>query len=394
MQATGSSRPGKAPRPAEPEPEDLLAPGAAARDAGCHWRASRQSPERRTAVPVSLPSSRNRRSLKAAATGLTAALLLSACGSAAQSEPRGSDALVLQNCDREVTIDHSPHRAVSLNQGSTELLLALGLADRVVGSATWTEPVREDLAEANEGVPRLADDTPSFESVLDLEPDFVMGLYHAMFTDDRVASRDRFEELGVPTYLSPTSCFPEDAALEEPVDLVDIYGEVTDVARIFGVPERGERLVTQLRRRVADARRKVADLDLPKDFSVMFWFGQTESPYVAGATGSPAIMARALGVANAYDDVDAMWPQVSWEDVLQRDPTMLVMADLTREGPGQSLQSKVDFITSDPAVRQLGAVRDERWVAMRGTELNITISTVDGIEKLADQLVEQFGGAR
>jgi iron complex transport system substrate-binding protein len=224
--------------------------------------------------------------------------------------------------------------------------------------------------------------------VLDKEPDFVVGLYHAMFTNESVASRERFEQLGVPTYLSPTSCLPEEAPLAEPVELSDIYGEIADIAEVFGVPERGERLISELRDQVAADQARVAALDLPEDTSVLFWFAQTEAPYVAGATGSPGIMARTLGVRNAYDDADSMWPQVNWEDVLQRDPTMLVLGDLTRDGEGQSLDSKIEFLTTDPAVSQLSAVADERWLPMRGTELNITISTFDGITALADALVD------
>ena len=337
--------------------------------------------------------SRPCRLVTGAAVAVVAALALTACGTSAATQTKPA-AVVLRNCDRDVTLASPPQRVVSLNQGSTELLLALGLGDRIVGSATWTEPVRQDLAAANDRVPRLADGTPSFESVLGVEPDLVIGLYHAMFTDERVASRDRFEEMGVATYLSPTSCQPEEAPLPEPVELEDVYREVTEVARIFGVPERGERLVAQLHGRVAAARQKVGGLALPPGFSVMFWFGQTDSPYVAGATGSPAIMARELGIANAYEDADAMWPQVSWEDVLRRDPTLVVMADLTRDGPGQSLASKVEFVTGHPALRQLGAVRRERWLPMRGTELNITISTVDGVEKLADEMVRLYGQRR
>ncbi|PRX49933.1 iron complex transport system substrate-binding protein [Prauserella shujinwangii] len=336
-------------------------------------------------------SARLRPALLSAA--LVAALVAGGCAAPGPAgDGTGPHRVTLRNCDREVTVEAPPRRAVSLNQGTTELLLALGLADRVVGSATWTEPVRADLAEAERTVPRLAEGTPSFESVLAAEPDFVIGLYHAIFTDERVASRERFAEFGVPTYLSPTSCRPEAAVLDEPVRLADIYREVTEVARIFGVPERGQELVSRLKQRVTEARRKVAALRLPDDFSVLFWFGQTESPYLAGSTGSPAIMTRALGIRNAYDDVRSMWPQVGWEDVLRRNPDLLVLADLTREGPGQSLESKKEFLTGDPAVARLDAVRAGRWLPMRGTELNLTISTVDGLEKLADKLVELYGG--
>lgn len=323
--------------------------------------------------------------------GTVSTLAIAACtqpGATPADDQSEEKVALLQNCGREVRIEAPPQRAVSLNQGTTELLLALDLGDRMVGTATWTEPVRADLAERNAKVPRLGDGTPSFESVLDKEPDFVIGLYHAMFTDARVASRERFAELGVPTYLSPTSCLPEEAPLAEPVELEDIYGEIADVAKIFGVPQRGERLIAELKRKVQAAQDRVAAVDLPDDASVLFWFAQTRSPYVAGATGSPGIMARTLGVRNAYEDAESMWPQVSWEDVLKRDPTLLVLGDLTREGEGQTLKSKIEFLTGDAAVSQLSAVPDRKWIPMRGTELNITLSTFDGIEKLADALVK------
>lgn len=324
----------------------------------------------------------------ALAVSLTVASSLSACASTADGE---ADGATIENCDRQVEVGKPPERVVSLNQGTTELLLALGLEDRLVGTATWTEPVRSDLAEANEKVPRLADDTPSFEAVLDAEPDFVMGLYHAMFTDDRVAARDSFEELGVRTWLSPTSCFPEDETLGEPVELDDIYGEITDIAHIFGVPERGEELVAELEQTVSAAQEKVDALELPEDFSTIFWFGQNEPPYLAGSTGAPQIIARTLGVENAYADLSQHWAEVGWDDILHRSPDVIVACDLTRDGEGQSLQAKIDFVAADAAISQLPAVQEERWVPVRGTELNITISTIDGIEKLADALVAMYG---
>lgn len=314
---------------------------------------------------------------------------LSGCASTAEGEAGGA---TIQNCDREVEVGQPPERVVSLNQGTTELLLALGLEDRIVGTATWTEPVRADLAQANEKVPLLAEDTPSFEAVLDAEPDFVMGLYHAMFTDDRVAERDSFEELGVRTWLSPTSCFAEDEKLAEPVQLDDIYAEISDIAHIFDVPARGKKLVAELEQTVKASQAKVNALELPGDFSAIFWFGQNDPPYLAGSTGAPQIIAHTLGVENAYADLNQHWAEVGWDDILHRSPDVIVACDLTRDGEGQSLQDKIDFVTADAAISQLPAAQQGRWVPVRGTELNITVSTIDGIEKLADALVAMYGG--
>lgn len=76
--------------------------------------------------------------LRPAALLLAPALLLTACGGSGSgsAEDTGKSAaagypLTLDNCGHKVTLKSPPKRAVSLNQGTTEILLALGLADRV-----------------------------------------------------------------------------------------------------------------------------------------------------------------------------------------------------------------------------------------------------------------------
>ena len=112
----------------------------------------------------------------------------------------------IENCGATVTLRSEPQRIVSLNQGSTEILLSLGVADRMVGTATWTDPVLPSLEAANADVPRLADNAPSFEAVLDEEPDFVTASFTSTLAEGGVATREQFEELGVGTYIAPSAC--------------------------------------------------------------------------------------------------------------------------------------------------------------------------------------------
>ena len=152
--------------------------------------------------------------------GLAAAAVLSTCALTAcgASEPVTQDSatgggegvteypLALDNCGQELTFDDVPQRVVSLDQGSTEILLSLGLGDRVVGTASWTDPVLPELAEANESVPRLADNAPSYETVLGEDPDLVTASFGRHFNQGGVAERARFDETGIAYYLSPTVC--------------------------------------------------------------------------------------------------------------------------------------------------------------------------------------------
>jgi ABC-type Fe3+-hydroxamate transport system substrate-binding protein len=328
---------------------------------------------------------------------LTGALLLTACGSGSDSgsSPKsgGSDAgaVTFDNCGQKVTVEAPPKRAVSLNQGTTEILLSLGLADRVVGTATWTDPVMKGLEKANAKVPRLADNQPSFERVLDTEPDFVASSFTSTLSKGGVASREKFEELGVPTYLSPADCEGKDnsgdgdGSRTKPLTMETVYREVRELARVFGVDDRGEKLVARLKSRVTKATAGIR----AEDTTVLYWFANQESPYMAGCCGAPGIITHALGAQNVFDDSTQEWPQINWETVADRDPDVLVIGDLTRKSQtAESAAKKIAFLQSNPATKNMKAVKEKRYVLLSGQAMNPTIRTVEGVEKVAAALRE------
>ncbi|MCR5978724.1 ABC transporter substrate-binding protein [Gordonia jinghuaiqii] len=319
----------------------------------------------------------------------TAVLALIAGCSSSLDEPSAGAAVVLDNCGHTTTVAAPPERVVSLNQGSTEILLSLGLAERMVGTATWTDPVRENLAQANARVPRLADNKPSLETVLATEPDFVTASFGGTLGAGGVADREQFDRLGVPTYLSPTDCIGKsgesvnsDGAREEPFTLELVYREIRELARIFDVAERGEQLVSELAR-----RHREATMDAGPGTSMVFWFADTKTPYMAGCCGSSGVIAEAVGARNIFADTTDEWPQVSWESVAERNPTVIVLADLSRRSiDGDALSSKIEFLESHPVTSKLDAVRAGRYAVVNGADLNPSIRTVDGVEKVAAAL--------
>nr|WP_254405004.1 ABC transporter substrate-binding protein [Streptomyces sp. AC627_RSS907] len=327
---------------------------------------------------------------------VTGALLVSACGSgkpatgSAAAEPTAAGyPRTVSDCGQQVRITAPPRRAVSLNQGTTEILLSLGLEDRMAGTATWTDPVMKGLEKANAGVPRLADDMPSFETVLDAEPDFVAASFASTLGTGGVATRERFTELGVPAYLSPSDCVGKDnggdgdGSRVEPLTMDTVYAEVRDLARVFGVEQRGEELVAGLRSRID---RATSGIDA-SGVTLMYWFANSTSPYLAGCCGAPGIMTRAVGAKNVMDDTHEEWPQAGWETVADRDPDVLVLGDLTRRSQtAETAAKKIEFLESNPVTRNMTAVRKKRYVLLSGQAMNPTVRSVEGVEKLAAAL--------
>ncbi|MEU6843821.1 ABC transporter substrate-binding protein [Streptomyces sp. NPDC046716] len=336
------------------------------------------------------------RHVRRAAPLLAAALLLTGCGGSTGTDAKPGRGVTVDNCGTKVRVDHAPKRAVALDQGSAEIMLSLGLADRMVGTGTWTDPVLKGLEKANAKVPRLADRYPSFEKVLSTEPDFAAASFTYTLSKGGVASREKFAELGVPTYLSPGDCAGKDnsgdgdGARTKALTLDTVYGEIRDLARIFHVEKRGEKLIDTLTARVEKAT-SAADTS---GVSVLYWFANSDSPYMAGCCGAPGVITKELKLRNVFDDTHDEWPQIGWETVADRDPDVLVIGDLTRRSQSaESAAQKIRFLESDPVTKNMTAVREKRYVRLSGQDMNPTIRTVDGLEKVA-AAVGAFGLGR
>jgi iron complex transport system substrate-binding protein len=273
---------------------------------------------------------------------------------------------------------------VSLDQNSTEILLSLGLEERMVGTASWTDPVLDSLATANSAVPRLADNAPTYEVLLGTDPDFVTASFGRHYAAAGVASRERFAETAIRSYLSPTDCdngvsVNGGGTRTTALDVDALYQEIRELAEIFDVADRGEALVSALEERAAAASDGL-DFD---GHTVMFWFADTKTPYIAGGLGSAALLASTTNMTNVFADTTDDWPAVGWESVVDADPDVLVLGDLQRDRfPGDRLDEKIQFLESDPLTTDLEVVREQRYISLHGAEMNPSIRFVDGLEKI------------
>jgi iron complex transport system substrate-binding protein len=331
---------------------------------------------------------------RSAALAVGVLALLTGCGAseaveaeqpAAIGEGRTQYPLTLDNCGQEVVLESAPARVVSLDQNSTEILLSLGLEDRIAGTASWTDPVLDTLAEANAGVPRLADNAPTYEVLLGADPDFVTASFGRHYNEGGgVVTRERLGESGIGSYLSPTDCdngrsVNGGTPRTNPLTTDALYQEIRELAEIFDVADRGEQLVADLQGRASAA---TEGLDLGGR-TVMFWFADTKTPWAAGGLGAPALLATEAGMENVFADVQDDWIAVGWESVVAADPDILVLGDLQRDRfPGDRLDDKIEFLEGDRLTSTLDAVERERFIALHGAELNPSIRFVDGLEKI------------
>lgn len=150
----------------------------------------------------------------------------------------------LTNCGVSSTFQAPPQRAVTMNQHATELLLALGLGDRIAGSAYLDDAVLPVYRPAYDKIKVLAEEYPSKEVLLGADPDFVYGGYASAFDKGQGRDREGLAASGINSRLNVEYC------TEGKVGLDQLKTEITEVARTFGVPERGAKLVEEEQRRI------------------------------------------------------------------------------------------------------------------------------------------------
>ncbi|MEP4034770.1 ABC transporter substrate-binding protein [Roseibium polysiphoniae] len=312
---------------------------------------------------------------------------------AAQSFP-----LTLENCGHEVTFESAPESAVTIGQATTEAMYLLGLANKVSGTAVWFTDVLPEFAEANAKIERLADNTPSFESVVNKRPGLVASQYEwYVGPKGSVGTREQFHDLSVPTYIWPADCVGKDNTVgvdgtrEELISTEIIYRGLTELSQIFGVPEAGKEAVAKLKAREEAAIERASALEL-EDVSAMFWFSSSKmdaDPYVAGAKGAPGYIMAKLGVENVVTSSEE-WPTVGWETLAKANPTYIVLADLQRRKfPADSIEAKMEFLKNDPVASQMDAVKNGRVLILDAHAMDATVRTVSGLELLAEVMEKQ-----
>ncbi|EJN06755.1 ABC transporter substrate-binding protein [Phyllobacterium sp. YR531] len=302
--------------------------------------------------------------------------------------------LIIENCGAQVTFDKAPERAVGLGQNSAEILLLLGLHDKMAGTAFWPSQVLPQLAEANAKVKLLTVEFPTFESILAENPDFVAAALPSLIgPSSKVAKREDFEKIGIPTYLSPSTCLSTKEVKDQygsrtqmwNMDL--LYKEIDELSQIFDVADRGQALIADFKAREAALRSRVS-----KDganLSYVFWFSSpspSADAYLGGKNSASSFIADLLGGHNAITS-EAEWPTLGWESIIAANPDVIVVANLDRNRwELDKPEAKIKFLTTDPAVSQVSAVKNKAMVVMDGQAMNPTIRTIYGAEQVAAQL--------
>jgi iron complex transport system substrate-binding protein len=251
----------------------------------------------------------------------------------------------------QVKSDYNPQRIVSLQPSATVILAALGKLDRIVACTKYCVDVCPEVR--NSDISIVADSwTAMSEPILAMHPDLVIAAvpYQEKAIAEIMKSGARFLGLA-------------------PKQLTDIYADITVIAGIMGIAERGQQVIANMQREIESIRAQTKPLSRPRVFCEEW--------------GKPLITSQAwvaeLVEAAGGEFVGTPGAKTTVEAVLQQDPDVIIAAWC---GAGDRVP--LEKIVRDRGWENMNATKEHRVYCIRDEFLNTPAPTlIQGLHALA-----------
>lgn len=285
------------------------------------------------------------------------------------------------------TFEKAPERVFAQNQNNIETLLALGLADKIVGafggSSVKTGKWKEEFAKVN-----YYESQPSKEDIIALEPDFITGWY-STFSDKRLGDVDFWHERGVGTYMSLNSACRGPAA-ENPQTVDHECQDILTLGMIFDVQDKAEAIVAEIKDEIAKVEDYLADKDR-LTVAVLEDEGGTYRVYGEDVLGGNVAMAGGADLAvGKHGDTG----NISAEDLIAANPDAIFMVwygGYSVNDTDYAGDQVIELITKNPAFASLSAVQNNRVFPINLSYAYCTgMCTADAVRYYAQNLYPEL----
>ncbi len=291
--------------------------------------------------------------------------------------PAFAHPVTVQSCDREVTFDAPPTRGASNDVNLTEMMLVLGLTDRMVGYtgiSGWNkldEEMRAGVAE----LPELSERYPSREVLIGADLDFwFAGWNYGMRVGGEVTP-DTLAPFGIAVYELTESCIH--IMDRDGIAIDDMFNDIRNLGAIFGEDDRAEELIAGWQGELDEITATIPD---GEPLRVFVYDSGEDTPFTSGRYAMPTAMIEAAGGRNIMDDVASSWTRVAWEPVVERDPEVIIIVNYGEV----TAEQKMDFMRNNPAFAEIDAVQNDRFVVLEYVEATPGPRNIRAVRALAE----------
>ncbi len=191
----------------------------------------------------------------------------------------------VQSCNRTVEFASVPQRAVSNDSNLTEMMLALGLQDKMVGytGVSGWKTLDTELTDQVAALPELSPKYPSKEVLIGADADFFFAGWNYGMRVGGEVTPETLEPFGIKVYELTESCIHVGA--KPKVSMDDMYNDLLNLGRIFGVEARAEKLVQRYRDELAQFKAGLKVSGTPP--RIFVYDSGEDSPFTAGRYAMP-----------------------------------------------------------------------------------------------------------
>ena len=284
----------------------------------------------------------------------------------------------VQSCNRTVTFENPPERAVSNDVNLTEMMLVLGLADQMVGytGISGWKTLDAEMRSGVKELPELSAKYPTKEVLVGADADFFFAGWNYGMKVGGEVTPETLKPFGIKVYELTESC--SHIMDKDKASLKDMYADILNLGKIFGVKSRAEALVESYKSELESFKAKLMNID--EGLRVFVYDSGEDAPFTAGRYAMPTALIEAAGGQNIMDDFNKSWGTVTWEEVVDRDPQVVVIVnygDVTAE-------QKREYMMSNPAFKNISAVKNNRFVTLEYVEATPGPRNIQAIKHLAD----------
>ncbi len=228
---------------------------------------------------------------------------------------------------RRMAIPKDPGRVVSLAPNITEIVYALGQAQRLVGATTYSDyPAEADMLPKVGSYVHL-----DLERIVSLAPDLCL----AIKDGNPIAAISRLESLGIPVYAV------------DPRDLESVMDTMSRIGGLLQADKEAEKLVQGMRHRIQAVEGLVAKTDNRP--GLFFQIGVSPIVSVGTNTFIHELIVRA-GARNLAEG-NIPYPRFSKEQVLGMSPDIIIVTSMARKAVFDKIKQDWYQWTNLPAVK-------------------------------------------
>ena len=290
-----------------------------------------------------------------------------------------SSKVSVDSCNRTVTFDSPPQRAISNDVKLTEMMLVLGLSDKMVGytGISGWKTLDEEMRLGVKQLPELSPKYPSKEVLVGADADFFFAGWNYGMKVGGEVTPETLKPFGINVYELTESCIH--IMTKKKVSMDDMYNDLLNLGRIFQIENRAKKLVDAYRSDLKKFTQKLESIPAKK---VFVYDSGEDTPFTAGRYAMPTALIEAAGGINIMDDFQKSWGTVTWEEVIDRNPEVVVIVNYGKV----TAEQKRNFMMSNPAFANIDAVKNNRFVTLEYVEATPGPRNIKAIKKLAKAL--------